>query len=823
MNKSFFTKLLCGVLTVVLLVSLVPIKSLAATNFTFSDSSKTLYLKKSDSYIEPYEYDMTGNASDSYTLKINDKPAAYASKYTYTWSVDDKDIVSIEMAGSTKTSAIVTAKKVGSTTIKCVIKEKTAVQPYKTLTATVTVKANAESVIISNAPYNNLMFVGAEYDFNQTMIAARGGDATDKTEWFVYSDSECNVESTIATVDITGRVTAIAPGVFYVVAKTYQSTSTKELGYTAVSPPVKVEAINTIGNITLTKSNQLSLHFDASVGKFEPTDFEVVNTSNNKRNYVNNIEYSFNRIDVKLNMYDEFQDGVTYKVIYDGKEKTINIEMGKPAIIEISDQTVVTGIATPIEYRVLNASGLDITSNVEVEFVSEDASLIDDNKVTLASGASIDVAVRYFDEATGKVIVSNTVKITAGAPDIVDIAGCAISSSDDKAPVFGSNCSAIEKGVSDKVFYVQVKDSKGNYYNANELTDAGLEFSTLYDGIVEIDETTGALSAVSAGSDYVKVKIGTLTATYLLAVSDDSQDSYLSISKVDGYYTGSDDLNQLNWSNICVNVCDKYTNVINRDRTIKVELVDGSNILSYNDTPLASGTYDSFTAKNGYIYFKPLASGTVTLKVSCGTLMPATIELAVAQYTDGEMDKYAIAPINDIDIDKVWGDSTHNEDYIKLSLYSVNASSQYIEKIDCDNSALRIELKDPKGNSIAASLTDGSYDISRDAVKSFIDGSYTVTAYKDEEIVANETFEVTDSGVEPVVKVINDKINKEDINLTSVNKCLAITDGYSLQGFHFISNRSDIVASTNSYVTAVPYENYDKTKDVGRCSLNDVL
>ncbi len=196
-----------------------PAVVLGATTMTLNKTSVTLYLN---------EDNMTGTRSIC-DFRVENKPDGYKNTYSSIWSSDDESIATMSSGGA------VTAQKVGTTTIKCEIIKKSTNKVYKTLKATVTVKENAKTVSITNALEGSILNVGESYQFKCKQIGASGCSSTDKKEWTVSDD-------TIRTID-TGLFTAKSPGKTTIQVKTYQSTATLSLGYTAESELVEVTVL----------------------------------------------------------------------------------------------------------------------------------------------------------------------------------------------------------------------------------------------------------------------------------------------------------------------------------------------------------------------------------------------------------------------------------------------------------------------------------------------------------------------------------------------------------------------------------------------------
>ncbi len=238
-------KILCLALALLLAIPVVGYAAIVK-KIKMNKSSITLYLNEDNMTKTPYERD----------LNVINKPVGYNTKYKFKWYSEDSSIAKVSKSG------LVTGLKVGATEVKCDMTYKSNGKLYGTAVCVVNVKANAEKVVIINAPDDRTMYLGQTFDFNRRMTSANGGKATDKTEWFVSDTS-------IASVDKNGVVKANGLGTFDVYVKTYQSSSTKELGYTAESEPVTVKIIMSEEDIEklLSETTERQLSIDVPTGE----------------------------------------------------------------------------------------------------------------------------------------------------------------------------------------------------------------------------------------------------------------------------------------------------------------------------------------------------------------------------------------------------------------------------------------------------------------------------------------------------------------------------------------------------------------------------
>ena len=506
MKKAFIQKLSIAMASALVITAAAPATADAAASMALNKKSKVLYLNQ----------DNMTNTADSFDFNIKNKGANYKSKYKFKWTVSNSNV-------KVNQSGVVTAKKVGKTTVKCTVTKKSTGKVYKTLSATVEVKANAETVAINNAPENNQIAVGTSFDFNRTMKAANGGKATDKTEWFLTSDAEGKeaLDKSIATVDSKGVVTALQAGEFYVFAKTYQSKATKEQGYTAVSEGVKITAPLEMTDVKLTKVDTVELTFNSSVKDVikSKEDVKIQTVAANKVILpVKSATVSEDGKTVTVVSYANFTNDTTYAIAAAKTSKEFKAQIGTIAKIEIANQVVApisnVSDAKELAYTVYDEFGVDVTNNYKiggqmtVESTSTNASYITgDGKLCMFNkGDVVSVRMRYYkyNPTTGadESVVSNIATVTCADIAATGINKWTIAASGD----FSQIKQDISVGQEGKYLNVVMKDNYGN-----DIT-SGFKFTSLDDNKLAIDRNTGKLYPLAAGTVTVKIEKGDFVA-----------------------------------------------------------------------------------------------------------------------------------------------------------------------------------------------------------------------------------------------------------------------------------------------------------------------
>ena len=660
MKKAFIQKLSIAMASALVITAATPASADAAVAMTMNRTAKTLYLNS----------DNMTNTADTYDFNIKNKPAKYKTKYKFTWYAENDSIVDVAKGG------VVTAKKVGKTTIKCDITKKSTGKVVDTLEATVEVKANAETVVINNAPDNGEIAVGTTFDFNRTMTAANGGKATDKTEWIVSADKEGTEATDVATVDKMGVVTALKAGTFYVTAKTYQSAATKDLGATATSEAVEVKVPLQMTDIKLTKADTIELTFDSSVADTVKTaaDVKIQTVATNKVNIpVKSVSVSEDGKTVTVVSYASLTNGTTYSFTAAGSTKEFTAKIGTISSIVINNYTVAKisadSEATNLVYSVYDENGVDVTANyplsqMAVSSSSTNASMVDGaGKVKMYNeGDVVSVQLTYtkWNNTTNTLdtIKSNVATITCISKSAQSTSAWTINGSGD----FSKTITSINVGDAGKFLNVKMKN------NFNQDITSGFSFTSLDESKLLVDKHTGALTALATGTVAVKVEYGSyvdyITVTVnakpsLATVEVSAQSLSLSnkISDAVGVVTQES-------QTVTFTLKDNYGNVYtagDKSGTFKVGSASNAVSASYSDGDKvaftdgkATVTFTAVSGQTGTGYYYVQVNG-VNYPVSVTTKTPG----GVSDYT--------------VSLSKTTADSYKSE-LVTMTLYGVDST-----------------------------------------------------------------------------------------------------------------------------------------------------
>ena len=685
MKKAFIQKLSIAMASALVITAAAPATADAAASMALNKKSKVLYLNQ----------DNMTNTADSFDFNIKNKGANYKSKYKFKWTVSNSNV-------KVNQSGVVTAKKVGKTTVKCTVTKKSTGKVYKTLSATVEVKANAETVAINNAPENNQIAVGTTFDFNRTMKAANGGKATDKTEWFLTSDAEGKeaLDASIATVNSKGVVTALQAGEFYVFAKTYQSKATKEQGYTAVSEGVKVTAPLEMTDVKMPKINTVELTFNSSVKDVvkNAADVTIQSVATNKSNMtVKSVKVSEDGKTVTVETYQNYAKDTTYSIAAAKTTKEFKAVYGDIASIVVPDQTVApveAGKTGPdLKFQVLDANGVDLNvTSLTGSYItvnsgySNGSSVTSDGKLNmLHKGDKVEVELKYskWDDAAKKLveIKSNKATILCAEATATTTSKWTIADKNEAKP-FDKTVTEIKAEASDMKLFVKLKDS----YN-NEVDATG--FESLTPNVCLVDNQ-GNLFPKTAGTATIKVTKGEYVDYITITVKAKAEFTAMTINN------GSVSLSnkklsatELDTEKVKVTLKDNYGDTLNATKTVTVS--------AYSMTDAKASEFVTVTGSvvttkgEADIEFKAVEgkTGTATFKISCegkdqyvtvSVKAPGGVSKKVVVLDKDELDTYVAA-----------------KQKVTVSVYDADIDNTKVAKLGA-NDNLTYKVKNEKGD-----------------------------------------------------------------------------------------------------------------------------
>ena len=614
MKKQFIQKLSIAMAAALTMTSVaqVPV-SAAAKDMKMDKSSKILYLNE----------DNSSKTGKTYDFSITKKPKNYKKLYTFSWYADDEAIVSVKKGG------VVTAKKVGKTKVYCTIKNKkgkTVANPK----ATVEVKANAATVVISNPV--DTMAPGESVDFNRTMKNFKGGKATDKTEWIVSADEAGTEATDVATVDSKGVVTTAKAGEFYLTARCYQSAKYKER--TTASQTIKITVKASITNAVNSAYNVIKLTCNDDMSKvLTDKNISVVNATGVSQ-VVSGVTFEDNGKTVLVTVYNPLTNDAVYKVTagdLDAVEFTAkvgevdSIEILAPATVEINK-------ATELKYVLRDANGVALPNEdgkVSYEFDATTSSCyLDGNKITCYDLNKVNTLTAVYSTGKYEAGTGTEIKIKSQpfAITCVDVKVPAIAG----APVF--TISDTENAGADQfktIVSTVAKNQKDKYINVKYVLDDKADvlysaagdkwtFESTNDGVLIVDAQTGLLLPVKEGTASIICKYDNkIVNTFTITVGADTKSASISLDKVSVKMTNAKNLDAKEV--ITCNLKDQYGAEFGKDGVgSAVEVVLDTTVSDKTVKPVIEKTIDDPTLKANQfrVSTKGCTKGTYRYKVT---------------------------------------------------------------------------------------------------------------------------------------------------------------------------------------------------------------
>jgi len=267
---------------------------------------------------------------------------------------------------------------------------------------------------------------------------------------------------------------------------------------------LKVESVSAIS------STKVKVDFNKAVETLTKDNVTVTVKASSEKVFVKSVTLSEDKKSATVEFYDSLTSQTTYTVAVKSGDvtatKDFDYAKAEVASIEIANQVVPAGVATALNYKVLDANGLDITADVQANVEYESSVGLTNGKIQLADGASAFVIVKV-KKADGTYVKSNKITVKGEnrkAAELVNwtIAPVSAGSIDWDAKDYKQN-TMIKLGAASAKFYTQHKDQFGDLDET--LTGTTWEYESLDKDVVLVDRTTGVLTGLKAGSAPVKI------------------------------------------------------------------------------------------------------------------------------------------------------------------------------------------------------------------------------------------------------------------------------------------------------------------------------
>lgn len=654
---------------------------------------------------------LLGTEREEHDINVKNKVAG--SKYA--WSTSNKAIATVDSKG------VVEGQKVGSA--KVTLKITLPTKKTQTLTTNVDVKDNIKEVAINNAPTEALK-VGQEHDFNRTIVSTFGGNTKAHkgaiTRWEV-KDAEGKATET-ATIDDKGVFVATEAGKYTVEAISFQSkakyadyvkTANQDL-VTARSAAAEVEVVATLTSVKQVDSKKVNAIFNGSIE--DTSKFEVYSVAAGDvrvKQIVKEVKLDATKKVATVELYVDFVPGTTYVVVTPDAGEASFVAATKRvedvASILVDTKEAVVNTATPINYKLLNADGVDISTpelkaRVTLENSSDKAFFSGNDLIMSSIGDVTNITLKFhtyeYDAQGNEIIKVQTVApiVCVATPSVIagGINAYTLSTGN---PDYAKPVHRVALRDSNYTLYVEAIKNDANKTKVSSQGNFEFTYESTNENILIVNATTGAVHTVAQGSAQVLVKynnvvIGTVTITVV------AERTAVNVGLSTNRVNLSSSLDEV--KNVTVTVKDQLDgNVTGKE--VSVSKLAGSP----DSQPLLTG--NRFTNNDGKITlaFNGVGkdAGTYTYRISVGNIV-TTITVVVAAPSTGATvrerldvaDKFDMA-IKNNDVNKA----------VTFNVYSVASNGVDRENVTT-SSAFKVTLFNDKNEEVQV-ITNGKFDL----------------------------------------------------------------------------------------------------------------
>ena len=467
------------------------------------------------------------------------------------------------------------------------------------LKATITVKN--EAIRVSGA---SVVAVGATTTL-KTATAPKNATVTFKSS-----------DDTIATVDEKGVVTGVKAGKVTITATAGKAS--KDIEITVADTVAK------LATIQQTASNAFTATFTADASKtYTKDDIAVAAADGSSVLAVKSVEYSQDGLSAKVTVFGTFVNGTAYKVTCKDVTLDMTAKVGAVARVAIDTASAEKNVETPIEFKLFDADGIDVTPSVSVDttcfvtvtgaYSAIDTSKASKSTITMSNVKDeAEVTVTYNSNENGAQDITATQKVTCVDAKVID--GTKVFATK-KADLAKSGCTKFYLGLSDASVDTTVDASTTTYFCAKDgnkvLSYDSYEVESSNDDVATVDVTTGKDAGKFAeinvyghkeGSAQVNVKATkngqAKYYTIPVSVKKVSELTQMNVSVTNPTMSNVNDVDYK--GTVKVQLLDQYKNVMttgNVSLKIKTAVTTGSGLTFKNDS---GSRVDTTTAKFNY-------------------------------------------------------------------------------------------------------------------------------------------------------------------------------------------------------------------------------
>lgn len=574
--------------------------------------------------------------------------------------------------------------------------------------------------------------------------------------------------------------------------------------------PVEEDELKVV-SVSAINPTTIKVLFNQEVEELDRADVVVTNVKTSDRQYVKEVKLAEDKKSAEVTFYDALVTKNTYKVVVGEAEKEFDFVVADAAKIEAeTTQVVKAGVATAIEYKVLDSNGLDITDTAKVKF--ESTLTITDGKVNLAKGTQGFVYVVALDKDGKEISRSERITVKAEEAKAVKLLAYTTNGADFTAKDFEAKHSVRKTTGGTLSLYVE------DQFGAKE-TAKGVKFESLNKEVALVDQNNGKITPLKVGTVDVRVIVGDINQIIQVTVEEDAKVASIELDKAE--LNLSDKLAE--GQAVKVTVKDQYGEAIEKaNQAIKAEVKEGKEIVTiaktgntdnkgvakFNVKPVEGKegkavvefTHEDTTADGKTSTFKT----TLTVNVAKADV----VDNYVVEGFEKELDKYV--------------DGNKNTNDMTLKVFGVDANGVKTGEVT-ENLTIKVLDKDDK--EVTGAFENNSNNkivvtnLTEDETYKVVVKVGTLTVFEDTFKVVNTTPEEAKAVVEQVkssVKIENFEL-KDALN-NALKDAFKVTgkDGKVVEAskFDYVSDNTSVIDETGIKGSGTATLVFSKVNDI---------
>lgn len=369
----------------------------------------------------------------------------------------------------------------------------------KTVTDNVTLRVSATKAALNTSkikdPLDSLS-VGKSYDFDYTFTPY---NSTSLSYWTV---TDSNGKDHSSEITSEGVWTPKENGTYTITV----SGRNSKTGSNCCSAKLTAVVGTSLSTVRQTAANKFEAVFTSDVSKKITKDSFTIKESNGLTAVLpKSVAFSKDGKTVTVTTHTNFRNGSVYNVTCDSVKKTFTASAGEVARVAILTTTVPANIATPIEYALYDANGIDVkelaSGYVDISGSVTNGYIADGSVFLTTPGKGGTITITYTDGSKKLSAVGN---IVCREPEATDIAKADFTITDSPvAPNFSASDYTADTTISiGETGYAHFRAADGN---GNPINYTYVSYSSSDDNAL-IVESDGRMTPIKEGKAVVIVR-----------------------------------------------------------------------------------------------------------------------------------------------------------------------------------------------------------------------------------------------------------------------------------------------------------------------------